>query len=164
MYLYKPNKKWPTLFEAQKNELINHASVAIELHHIGSTSVAGLYAKNVLDILGLVESFEASRSLINDFVALGYEYRGEYGIARRHYFVRRTPYVSHLHIHEYGDINALNHLHFKELLSVKPELRQELNDLKIRLHNKFPENKAEYQKEKQPFYDRVHSMRTNPSS
>ncbi|MCE0556713.1 GrpB family protein [Motilimonas sp. E26] len=124
------------------------------------TSVAGLYSKDVLDILGLVKNFETAKTLIGCYVALGYEYRGEYGIERRHYFVRQTPYVSHLHIHEYGDINALNHLNFKEQLSSKPELLRELNELKIGLHEKYPDNKAEYQKEKKVFYDRVHSKRS----
>ncbi len=160
MYLQKPNNKWPKIFSAETKELLDNSSVLIEFHHIGSTSVTGLYSKDVLDILGLVESFESAKSLIADYASQGYEYRGEYGIEKRHYFVRKTPYTSHLHIHEYGDINALNHLNFKEQLSTKPELLKELNELKIALQKKYPDDKSGYQKEKKFFYDRVHAMRS----
>jgi GrpB-like predicted nucleotidyltransferase (UPF0157 family) len=60
-------------------------SVVVEVHHIGSTSVPGLAAKPIIDLMPLVTNLldldrEGSR-----VIALGFEWRGELGIEGRRY-------------------------------------------------------------------------------
>ena len=110
MYLYKPSKKWKKSFLNEIACLKMNSPIPIDFVHIGSTSIEGLYAKNVIDILGQISNFEDGFALIQKYTEFGYEYRGEYGIKKRHYFVKTTPIKVHLHIHTYGDRNAENHL------------------------------------------------------
>ena len=47
-----------------------------EVHHIGSTSVPGLAAKPVLDMLPVAASPDDAESAVPKITALGYRYRG----------------------------------------------------------------------------------------
>jgi len=57
----------------------------ITIHHIGSTSVPGLSAKPIIDILVEVRQIEAIDSCNPAFIYLGYEPRGEFGIPSRRF-------------------------------------------------------------------------------
>ena len=52
----------------------------VELHHIGSTAVEGLWAKPILDLMPVVTSLEAVDRLDPELEALGYQCMGEFGI------------------------------------------------------------------------------------
>lgn len=58
----------------------------IAVHHIGSTSIAGIYAKPIIDILADVVSLPAIDELSHAMQALDYECMGEFGIVGRRYF------------------------------------------------------------------------------
>ena len=69
------NPGWPQEFEAVKETLTQVLGpLALRIDHIGSTSVPGLGAKDVIDIQITVHEL---RSEIRDMlVVAGYEYRG----------------------------------------------------------------------------------------
>lgn len=48
-------------------------------------------AKPIIDIATAVKGFEEAQVCIPLVERLGYEYKGEFGIPRRHYFVKGTP-------------------------------------------------------------------------
>ncbi|MFI4303735.1 GrpB family protein [Klebsiella pneumoniae] len=55
------DEMWPTLFENERTLLqMTLGKVISRIHHIGSTSVPGLSAKPVIDILIEVANFESS--------------------------------------------------------------------------------------------------------
>ena len=56
------------------------------VHHIGSTSVPGLAAKPVLDMMPVAVSPDDGAKAVPKMTALGYRYRGENGIPGRFYF------------------------------------------------------------------------------
>ena len=76
---YRP--EWPLLF-AQEAEKIGKAFGAelLAVHHIGSTSVEGLAAKPIIDILAVVRDVNAIDAFAPAMEALGYEAMGEFGI------------------------------------------------------------------------------------
>ncbi|MEW5940023.1 MAG: GrpB family protein, partial [Chloroflexota bacterium] len=80
---YDPN--WPILFEQEKARLEGAlGDHVLDIQHIGSTSVPGLGAKPIIDIMIAVRSLEeADEFCIRPIVEMGYEYVKE--------FERETP-------------------------------------------------------------------------
>ena len=90
---------WVHLFNEEKRRLEVIGRGVLEVQHAGSTSILGMKAKPVLDIGVAVESFEEASALVPLVEELGYTYRGEHGIPRRHYFVKGSPENRTHHIH-----------------------------------------------------------------
>ena len=153
MYISPYDASWQSSFEVESQKLRQCSAIEIELIHIGSTSVPNLSAKNCIDILGVIDSFESGFDLVKPLRSLGYNYKGEYGINGRHYFSKTGSPKVHLHICPKGHEQIGLHLHFKEVMSQRPDLVAELNELKKSLADKFP--KERYQLEKQPFYEKI---------
>lgn len=94
---------WSLLFEEEKQRIqAVIGSWILDIQHVGSTFIPGCPAKPILDIAIAVANFEQAFICIPPLEQLGYSYQGEYGIPRRHYFVRRNPHSTH-HIHMLED-------------------------------------------------------------
>lgn len=109
---------WPTLFENERSLLqttLGHVKSLI--HHIGSTSVPGLSAKPVIDILIEVTNLDELDSMNQAMERAGYTVRGENGISNRRYFTKGGNQRSH-HIHAFttGDVQIIKHLAFRDYL------------------------------------------------
>lgn len=122
------NPEWSRQFETEaaliKQTLGEHC---VAVHHIGSTSIPGLSAKNILDILCVVDVLPASLALEQ----AGYTHKGEYNIPLRAYFSKNTEDIKvNLHVVEpdHGFI-ALN-LCFRDYLRAHGEAREEYAHLK----------------------------------
>ena len=59
----------------------------VEIHHVGSTSIAGIRAKPIIDLLPVVTDLASLDAAADGIRALGYQWRGEFGIAGRRYCV-----------------------------------------------------------------------------
>ena len=81
------NPEWPLMFEIESS-LIKQAlgSNCLAVHHIGSTSIPGLNAKPIIDILPVVKNILDVDASTEAMEKLGYDVKGEYGIAFRRYF------------------------------------------------------------------------------
>lgn len=122
---------WPSRFEEEKEFLEQTLKQhAIAIHHIGSTSVPGLVAKNILDILCAVDALSESLALEK----VGYIYKGEFNIPLRAYFSKAIGDLKvNLHVVEqdHGFI-ALN-LCFRDYLRAHDEAREAYAQLKEKL-------------------------------
>jgi len=130
----------------------------ITLHHIGSTAISGLCAKDCIDILGIVSNTNDVVAQKQIFIDIGYSYKGEYGLTGRQYFSKNKRKV-HLHIYPLGHLAINKHLSFVNEMQGNLKLVNELNKLKQSLHNKYPTDKNSYQSEKSHFYDKLHDIR-----
>lgn len=109
---------WPTLFENERSLLqVTLGHVISQIHHIGSTSVPGLSAKPVIDILIEVTNLDELDSMNQAMERAGYTVRGENGISNRRYFTKGENQRSH-HIHAFttGDAQIVKHLAFRDYL------------------------------------------------
>lgn len=97
---YDPN--WQNLFEQEKEQLLMILPVETTIQHIGSTSVPGLSAKPIIDIvIGVVSLEIADLFYIDPITKLGYIYVAEYEqqIPERRYFRKiNNPISYHIHI------------------------------------------------------------------
>src|SRR5947209_14754796 len=82
---------WPQLYEAEKTLLVGQIGEhLLTIEHIGSTSVPGLSAKPIIDMLLGVQTLEQADACLAPLEQLGYEYlpeRTAFTKARR--FIRK---------------------------------------------------------------------------
>lgn len=138
---------WPELYrqEAEKiSKILGEQLVAI--HHIGSTSVPGLPAKPIIDILPVVKEISAVDAHNAQFEALGYEPRGEYGIPGRRFFRKGLEHrTHHIHIFQESDQpNILRHVAVRDYLRAHPGAAAAYAALKIKLAAQFPQDIEAY--------------------
>ena len=139
--------RWAELFELERGRLqgvLGNDVLAIE--HIGSTSVPGLIAKPILDIGVAVADFEAAFALVPRLEELGYTFRGEQGIPRRHYFVRGSDQnrTHHLHLLEQSNPEWRDLLGFRDRLRAQPETVRAYEALKKQLAEQHPNDRVAY--------------------
>jgi len=134
---------WPQLFEEEKKNLAAVLPLHVIIEHIGSTSVPGLAAKPVIDIMIGVPSLEIADQLcIKPIKNLGYIYVPEYEehAPERRYFKKLNQdnvHTHHIHLVEYDSPWWKRILHFRDYLRSHPEVAKEYAELKKSLSAKF---------------------------
>lgn len=126
---------WPREFEKEKSSLIEElGSVLVKIHHIGSTSVPGLSAKPVIDILLEAVSLEALDNNSDKFKKLGYEVKGEFGISRRRYYRKGGEKRTHqIHAFKKDDTHVFRHIAFRDYIEAHPDIMKEYEALKLKI-------------------------------
>lgn len=118
----------------------------IEVHHIGSTSIPGLKAKPVIDILAVIPSLENINEVEELLKDYDYSNRGSQGVPDRMFFAKgpedsRTHYV---HFVEPGSKTYYNQIYFKRYLIEHPEYIKKYCELKQELAEKFADDRPKY--------------------
>jgi len=112
-------------------------SALVAVEHIGSPSVPGLAAKNIIDIMAGVESLDDAPRWIAPLTELGYHYMAELEaqFPERRYFNKGTVEVPthHLHMVELTSEFWHRHLLFRDYLRSHPDAAGEYAELKRRL-------------------------------
>lgn len=131
----------------------------LEIHHIGSTSIPGIAAKPIIDILPVVQSLDGIDDLKDQFEEAGYLFRGEFGISGRRYIVALEPdninHRVHIHVFQKGHSEIDRHLYFRDFLKSNVDVAKEYELLKLDLKAKFQFEKDKYQAGKKDFIERV---------
>ncbi|MCM0148654.1 GrpB family protein [Photobacterium galatheae] len=124
---------WNDEFRQEKIRLqsaLNEDNV-VAIHHIGSTSVKGLCAKPIIDILIEVKSLEKLDSESYLMASFGYEVKGEFGIVGRRYFQKGGIQRSHqVYAFLVGSPEAKRHIAFRDYLITFPDIALEYGALK----------------------------------
>lgn len=139
---------WPLDFERAAGEVITAlAPNLLAIHHIGSTSIPGIHAKPVIDILAVVADLRAVDERADAMRVLGYQVMGEFGIAGRRYFRRDDLSGRRTHqIHAFaeGSPHVRRHVAFRDYLRTHPEAARQYGELKRRLAEAHPHNMDAY--------------------
>lgn len=140
------NPQWPKIFESEA-KLIKQAlgNNCITIHHIGSTSIPGLSAKPIIDILPVVRDIQEVDKATNAMESLGYEAKGEYGIAFRRYFQKGKRTRTHnVHVFQEGDPEISRYLKFRDWMRSHADDAENYGKLKVELAAKFPQDILQY--------------------
>ena len=137
-----PDPKWPADYESERRKIESAlGSCLIRTHHIGSTSIAGIYAKPIIDLLADVTALCELDTHTREMQRLGYEVMGEYGIAGRRFFRKNdsTGIRTH-HIHAFARESAEleRHLEFRDFLRAHKKWAKGYSDLKRQLAQTHP--------------------------
>jgi GrpB-like predicted nucleotidyltransferase (UPF0157 family) len=156
--LKKHHHEWAEAFEKEKahlHELLR--DIALDIQHTGSTSIPGLSAKPIIDILMAVRSLSDISKIQTTLEKAGYEYRENGSNDIQKLFVkgseeRRTHY---LHITELGSTEWKNSLAFRDYLRSSPEETRRYEGLKLKLAAQYPDNRGMYTKGKKAFFEEI---------
>lgn len=126
---------WAELFEKEKELIVSRLPLeGIGIHHIGSTSVRGLAAKPIIDILLEVEDVVKLDGYVDIFKSIDYDCLGEFGIPGRRYYQKgRDKRTHHIHAFERESPNAIRHIAFKEYLKAHKSVSKEYAELKMEI-------------------------------
>jgi GrpB-like predicted nucleotidyltransferase (UPF0157 family) len=127
---------WPQQFEAARAEILTAVGhLVLRLEHIGSTSVPGLAAKPIIDMMASVQHLQDGHTAQPALAALGYELV-ETGMPNRLFFQRRAgPGISthHLHVVSQDSWATRNELLLRDYIRGHPEQARRYGALKQRL-------------------------------
>lgn len=155
------NPLWPKKYEEEAlliKDILADNCVAI--YHIGSTSVEGLAAKPIIDIMAAVQNLEKVDDAAEAFSKIGYEYLGEFGIAGRRYLRKGGDERTHqIHIFQTEDWNNIGrHLAFRDYMRTHKKERDEYAKIKKVLAQKFPYDIDGYCDGKEEFVRKIEKL------
>ena len=150
---YDPH--WPAAFERAAREVKEALGESLlAIHHIGSTSIPGIHAKPIIDMLAVASDLSRVDGCADRMRAIGYEVMGEFGIGGRRYFRRdnaagvRTEQV---HTFAAESPHLRRHLAFRDFLRAHAGVAQAYAQLKQRLAAAHPLDIEAYMDGKEAF-------------
>lgn len=114
LQLHDYDESWGSSYVEHRRRICDAlATVDIEIEHVGSTSVRGLAAKPIIDIVVTVTDITAEEDYLDALLAAGYELRvREPG----HRLVRTPARDVHVHLYERGDAAVDDYLLLRDHL------------------------------------------------
>lgn len=148
------NPQWPTQFEQEKallEQTVGDKFIVIE--HIGSTSVLGLGAKPIIDIMAAVKQLVDAEFCVKLLGKIGYTYVPEFNvyIPERRFFYKGKPRSHNLHVVEPKSEFWKRHLVFRDALRSHPEIRESYYHLKVKLAQQYRFDRDAYTDAKTEF-------------
>ncbi len=160
----KYNPTWKIIFEVEQQLLekrLNDSKIQVE--HIGSTSVEGLGAKPVIDIMIGVPNFEIVNNYIPLIQSIGYKYIDEYEdvMPYRRFFIKESKgkRSHHIHMVEVNTEFWNRHLFFKNYLRSHSETKETYYQLKKDLCKQEWNHSGEYAEAKTDFIRNIEKKR-----
>ncbi len=161
------DSQWPELFRSEREHLLiclpNELIRRIE--HFGSTSIPGLAAKPIIDMLVEVTDLEMTRARIAPLLETqGYDYfwrptHGDDGPPWYAWFIKRNSSngtrTHHIHMVEQDFTDHWDRLLFRDYLIEHPAVATEYQILKTQLASDHPNDRVAYTKGKTEFIVRV---------
>lgn len=146
--------KWVEYFENEKNRLLSVIESHIKgIEHIGSTSIAGLAAKPIIDIMVAVETLDCAEACIQSLEALGYHHVLHAEFPERRFFWREANNGQrfHLHFYMYGSKDWQEKRLFRDYLKKHEDALHAYEALKRALALTYKDDRSAYTEAKGPF-------------
>lgn len=145
---------WEKQFMAEvlKLEAI-YKKIVVNAYHIGSTSVPGLAAKPIIDILLVVNNLDKVDAHDPQMIKHGYHPEGENGIPGRRVFWKGPDKYHHtynLHIFHEGNPKIERYLRLRDYLRTHPERADHYVDIKRKAALMHPYDNVAYNMAKEP--------------
>jgi GrpB-like predicted nucleotidyltransferase (UPF0157 family) len=127
------NDDWPRLFVEERALLTRVLADSVRaVEHVGSTSVPGLAAKPIIDVLVVMRRLMPIEG-VDAVCAIGYRYFGPYGIEGRQFFSKGPRGTHHLHCFVEGNVENDRTVLFRDYLRAHVEEARRYEALKREL-------------------------------
>lgn len=159
--MHKPNvrieivdydARWPRQYEEERRRVAAALGATVKsIEHIGSTSVPGLSAKPIIDLLVTVAWLGPAGPYIGPLGSLGYTFFSVLGNMDRRTFGKGSPHTHHVHIVQHGGEEHMRPLIFRDYLRTHPEEARQYDALKRALAARFRNDRRAYNQGKTDF-------------
>ena len=152
------NSDWPLLASSIAEKLNVLGPCLVTVHHIGSTSVPGLAAKPIIDLMPLVTDLPSLDRVRKRVEAIGYQWHGAYGISGRRYCTlsdETGSRIAQLHFFSFKSPHVARHLAFRNYLRAYPDVRDAYEAEKRRARELYPNDSHGYSDEKAPWIEKI---------
>ena len=155
LVLHDPD--WAQLFEEEKSKLRSVLPPeALDIQHIGSTAIAGLQAKPIIDIAIAAQHHTLADEWQDAMASLGYDYPGDIGLPEHRIYGRDRDVRRFLvHVVDANGIQWRRYISFRDQLRANLELAEEYEALKLSAAAKYPTGRSSYSNAKSSFIERV---------
>lgn len=143
---------WPATFVRLRDRLVPAVDgLALSIEHIGSTSVPGLVAKPIIDLVVVVAPRDV-RAAIERIVSIGYQHRGTLGVEGREAFAALPgDPAHHLYLSPTDSEELRAQVRFRDRLRNEPDLAARYAALKQQLAAQFRHDRIGYTDAKTDF-------------
>lgn len=150
VFLVAYQSSWESVAKQHMNQL-RHVFGDLPIEHVGSTSIPGMVAKPIVDLVVGVGVFGDLWNRRNELEMMGYVFK-EHGVKDDVLIVDSdTQRLVHIHVVIFNGLLWRRYIGFKALLINNQSLANEYATLKQSLAQKYPYNRALYTKKKAPF-------------
>ena len=128
--------RWREWFREIRNQLWAQVSdLALDIVHVGSTSIEGMGAKPIIDIDIVVPDMGDFDEIVSRLGRIGYVHQGDLGVKGREVFGLdyRHKHAHNLYMVAVDSTAYRNHVLLKKHLAENPEAFRRYNDLKMGL-------------------------------
>lgn len=150
----KYTSDWALAFNEEKKLLQDIiGDIATSIEHIGSTSIKGLGAKPIIDIMIGVYDLKEVEGIIKPLGHIKYEHVFHEDFPNRRFFRKGLwrAGTHHLHIYKYESEEWNSNILFRDYLRKHPDVRNRYNQLKIELAQRYRCDRVGYTAAKAPF-------------
>jgi GrpB-like predicted nucleotidyltransferase (UPF0157 family) len=145
MVIEEYNEKWIEQYHQIKNVLKNNLSKIINIEHVGSTAITGMWAKPIIDIDVVIENVDDFETTKKELEIIGYLYKGNLGIIGRETFKRNNiiqhkildTINHHLYVCTEENEELKRHILFRDYLNKHYEIKMEYNNIKQAIIKKY---------------------------
>lgn len=149
------DKEWPRNFATEAGRLASCLDIGrASIHHIGSTSVPGLAAKALIDVMIACSPLLDRTYYEERMTELGYTFRPVHENDRLFYEKKSRPRV-HVHLVQAGSWHYWRLLLFRDRLRRDEELRDRYVELKMKLADAYATDRDSYSQSKTEFVTAV---------
>lgn len=155
------NPEWVTKFNSIKSELNKIWKDASKIEHVGSTSIPGMKAKPIIDILIVFKEWTDFQNEVQQMHDLGYEAQENawsdhswlfYKIKQTERGIEKTE---NIHLLIEGEPKIPQFLEIRDFLRTHPDKAKAYSELKENLVNKFPDDYFAYRSGKQSLLQEI---------
>lgn len=150
--------RWPGDFLRIRDYILSGILTHESIEHIGSTSIPGMVAKPIIDIVIVVPEGKMNR-VVEELARLEYRHQGDLGVPGREAFDYLPPRIDlpkhHLYACYPGNPQLPGSIAFRNFLRENTEWRERLSKLKIELDLSHDSDRKKYMEGKKKMVDEI---------
>ncbi len=154
---YDPN--WKVQFSSIKEFLFDvFGDKAITIEHVGSTSIEGMKAKPLIDVLVLINKMEVFQEEKDKMIKAGYEWGENYIAPNTLIFFKLGPdgeKLENIHVCEKGSAKESQFIVMRDYLRTYPEKAKEYSSLKEKNVSLYANDYPAYRAAKVPYLEEL---------